>query len=49
MKVLFHKTTLFAILLLAGSLAASAQKAGYDFLQTPAQGASIDLSKVVKR
>jgi len=47
MKVLFHKAALFAILLLAGSLAASAQKAGYDFLQTPPQGASIDLSKVV--
>jgi hypothetical protein len=47
MKALFHKTALVVTLLLACSLAASAQKAGYDFLQTPPQGALIDLSKVV--
>lgn len=45
MKNLLYKTVLVVALLLAGSLAASAQKAGYDFLQTPPQGASIDLSK----
>jgi hypothetical protein len=46
MKILLHKTALVAALLLVCPLAASAQKAGYDFLQTPPQGAIIDLSTV---
>lgn len=47
MKNLLYKTALAAAVLLVCPLAASAQKAGYDFLQTPPQGAMIDLSKVV--
>lgn len=47
MRTLLYKTALVATLLFACALAASAQKAGYDLLQTPPQGAAIDLSKVV--
>lgn len=47
MKIFLHKVVLVATLLLACSLAASAQKAGYDLLQTPSPGAAIDLSRVV--
>ncbi len=47
MKTLrWHTAGLAAALLLAGSLAASAQKAGYDLLQTQAGGAQIDLSSI---
>lgn len=47
MKTPVHKAALVTTFLLACPLAAPAQKAGYDFLQTPPQGAAIDLSKVV--
>jgi hypothetical protein len=47
MKRFLHKTAWVAMLLLGCPLAGRAQKAGYDFLQTPPQGAAIDLSKVV--
>src|SRR5262249_39939660 len=46
MKILLPKATWFVTLLLAGALAAAAQKAGYDLLQTPSPGALINLAKV---
>jgi hypothetical protein len=47
MKIPARRAALVATLLFACPLAASAQKAGYDLLQTPSPGASIDLGRVV--